>query len=75
VRIVRANLMWTGVIFSGDIDTDIWFAYGMFSPGCRRDDLADMRRLGLVLPAAAKAAEAGRGDIMSRLWAATAAVQ
>jgi hypothetical protein len=75
VRIVRANLMWTGVVFSGDIDTDIWFAYGMFSPGCRRDDLADMRRLGLALPAAAKAAEAGRGDIMSRLWAAIAAVQ
>jgi hypothetical protein len=75
VRIVRANLMWTGVVFSGDIDTDIWFAYGMFSPGCRRDDLADMKRLGLVLPAAAKAAEVGRGDTMTRLRAALAAVQ
>jgi hypothetical protein len=75
VRIVRANLMWTGVIFSGDLDTDIWFAYGMFSPGCRRDDLADMRRLGLVLPAAAKAAEVARGDTMTRLWAAIAALQ
>jgi hypothetical protein len=72
VRIVRANLMWTGVIFSGDIDTDIWFAYGMFSPGCRRHDLADMRQLGLVLPGAAKA---GRGSTMSRLWAAIAAIQ
>jgi hypothetical protein len=75
VRIVRANLMWTGVVFSGDIDTDIWFAYGMFSPGCRRDDLADMRRLGLVVPAAAKSAEVGRGDTMTRLRAAIAAVQ
>jgi len=75
VRIVRANLMWTGVIFSGDIDTDIWFGYGMFSPGCRRDDLADMRRLGLVLPAAAKAAEVGRGDTITRMRAAIAAVQ
>jgi hypothetical protein len=75
VRIVRANLMWTGVVFSGDIDTDIRFAYGMFSPGCRVDDLADMRRLGLVLPAAAKAAEVARGNIMTRLWAAIAAVQ
>ncbi len=75
VRIVRANLMWTGVIFSGDIDADIWFGYGMFSPGCRRTDLADMRRLGLVLPAAAKTAEGGQGDIMSRLRAAIAAVQ
>ena len=75
VRIVRANLMWSGVIFSGDIDTDIWFGYGMFSPGCRRDDLADMRRLGLALPAPAKAAEVSRGDTMSRLRAAIAAVQ
>jgi hypothetical protein len=75
VRIVRANLMWTGVGFSGDIDTDIWFGYGMFSPGCRRDDLADMRRLGLALPATARAAEVGRGDTMTRLRAAIAAVQ
>jgi hypothetical protein len=75
VRIVRANLMWTGVVFSGDIDTDIWFGYGMFSPGCRRDDLADMRRLGLALPAPAKAAEVSRGDTMTRLRAAIAAVQ
>jgi hypothetical protein len=75
VHIVRANLMWTGVVFSGDIDTDIWFAYGMFSPGCRRDDLADMKRLGLVLPAPAKTAEGGRGDTMTRLRAAIAAVQ
>jgi hypothetical protein len=74
VRIVRANLMWTGVVFSGDIDTDIWFGYGMFSPGCRRDDLADMRRLGLALPAPAKAAEVSRGDTMTRLRAAIAAV-
>jgi hypothetical protein len=75
VRMVRANLMWTGVVFSGDIDTDIRFGYGMFSPGCRRNDLADMRRLGLVLPAAAKTAEVGQGDTMSRLRAAIAAVQ
>jgi hypothetical protein len=75
VRIVRANLMWTGVIFSGEINTDIRFDYGMFSPRCRRDDLADMRRLGLILPAAAKTAEGDRGDTMSRLRAAIAAVQ
>jgi len=75
VRMVRANLMWTGVVFSGDIDADIRFGYGMFSPGCRRNDLADMRRLGLVLPAAAKTAEVGEGDTMSRLRAAIAAVQ
>jgi hypothetical protein len=26
-------------------DTDILFDYGIFTPGCRRADLADMRRL------------------------------
>ena len=45
VRIVRADLMMTGVIFSGEIDTDILFDYGVFSPGCRWMDLADLRRL------------------------------
>jgi hypothetical protein len=46
-RIVRTNLMMTGVIFSGSVNTDIVFDYGLFSPGCRRVDLADMKRLDL----------------------------
>jgi hypothetical protein len=45
VRIVRADLLMTGVIFSGRVDTDILFDYGIFTPGCRRGDLADVRRL------------------------------
>ena len=45
VRIVRADLMMTGVIFSGEIDTDILFDYGIFTPGCRWIDLADIQRL------------------------------
>jgi len=45
VRIVRADLLMTGVIFSGVVDTDILFDYGIFTPGCRRADAADMRRL------------------------------
>jgi hypothetical protein len=45
VRLVRTNLMMTGMIFSGDLDTDIVFDYGLFSPACRRADLADMKRL------------------------------
>jgi hypothetical protein len=49
VRLVRANLMMTGMIFSGDLDTDILFDYGIFSPRCRRADLADMRRLGMTI--------------------------
>jgi hypothetical protein len=45
VRIVRADLLMAGVVFSGEVDTDILFDYGIFTPGCRRGDLADMRRL------------------------------
>jgi hypothetical protein len=47
VRLVRADLMMTGLIFSGDLDTDILFDYGIFSPRCRRLDLTDMRSLDL----------------------------
>jgi hypothetical protein len=43
VRLVRADLLMTGVIFSGNIDTDILFDYGIFSPGCRRIDLAELK--------------------------------
>jgi hypothetical protein len=49
VRVVRANLMMAGLIFSGDLDTDIVFDYGLFSPACRRADLADMRQLDLKI--------------------------
>ena len=45
VRLVRADLLMTGVIFSGNLDTDILFDYGIFSPGCRRIDLAELKRL------------------------------
>jgi hypothetical protein len=47
VRLVRANLMMTGMIFSGVVDTDIVFDYGIFSPQCRAADLADMEALDL----------------------------
>src|SRR5207253_7419744 len=45
VRLVRANLMMTGVIFSGDIDTDITFDYGLFAPRCRWADISDVKKL------------------------------
>ena len=45
VRLMRADLLMTGVIFSGAIDTDILLDYGIFTPGCRLGDLADIRRL------------------------------
>jgi hypothetical protein len=44
-RLMRADLFLTGVIFSGSIDTDISFDYGIFSPECRRADFADMKVL------------------------------
>jgi hypothetical protein len=49
VRIVRANLLMAGMIFSGRIDTDILFDYGLFSPGCRRADLAEFKRLAMKI--------------------------
>jgi hypothetical protein len=49
VRLVRANLMMAGLIFSSHIDTDILFDYGIFSPGCRRADLVDLKQLDLKI--------------------------
>jgi hypothetical protein len=49
VRLVRANLIMTGIILSGTVDTDISFDYGIFSPTCRRTDFADMKQLGIEL--------------------------
>src|SRR5262249_49426887 len=46
-HLVRANLLLTGVIFSGNIDTYISFNYGMFTPWCRLNDLADIKSLDL----------------------------
>jgi hypothetical protein len=51
VRLVRANLMMTGMIFSSDVDTDISFDYGIFTPRCRSSDLTDMRKLNLRINA------------------------
>jgi hypothetical protein len=47
VRLVRADLLLTGVVFSDNIDTDISLDYGLFSPWCRLDDLADIKALDL----------------------------
>src|SRR5262245_38025293 len=38
-----------GMIFSGQIDTDILFDYGLFSPGCRWTDLAEFKRLAMKI--------------------------
>jgi hypothetical protein len=51
VRLVRANLMMTGVIFSGDIDTDIISDYGLFSARCRWADISDIKKLKIQIDA------------------------
>jgi hypothetical protein len=49
VHLVRANLMMTGMVFSGDINTDIFVDYGIFSPACRFSDIAELKRLQLKI--------------------------
>jgi hypothetical protein len=49
VRLVRADLMLTGVVFSGALDTDIVLDFGLFTPSCRWADLADLKRLDLKI--------------------------
>src|SRR5262249_44126997 len=44
VRLVRADFLLTGVVFSGVVDTDILFDYGIFTPGWRSAHLADLHR-------------------------------
>src|SRR5262249_3831502 len=43
------NLMMAGVVFSGQVDTDVVSDYGLFSARCRREDIADMKRLGVQI--------------------------
>jgi hypothetical protein len=72
VRVVRANLFWAGVIFSGVIDTDVSFDYGMFSSGCRRADIADMKRLGIGIQ---EPSAAGRQGVKEKFQAAMNALK
>jgi hypothetical protein len=51
VHLLRANLIMTAMIFSGDVDTDILLDYGIFTPRCRAADLADVKQLNLRINA------------------------
>jgi hypothetical protein len=75
VRLVRANLMMTGMIFSSDVDTDISFDYGIFTPRCRSADLTDMRKLNLRINVPMRRVTGGRllPDLKSALATLTAA--
>ena len=80
VRLVRANIMLTGVIFEGSIDTDILFDYGVFTPRCRRADLADIKALELHIDTPASRPSGGRlfpgaGDAIAKLWVAFSALK
>jgi hypothetical protein len=46
-RLLPANLVQTAVLFQGSIDLRIHFEYGVFRPGCRKQDLADLAELGI----------------------------
>jgi hypothetical protein len=46
-RLLPANLIQTAVLFRGTIDLRIHFEYGLFRPGCRKQDLADLAELGI----------------------------
>jgi hypothetical protein len=77
---VRANLMMTGMIFSGVVDTDIVFDYGIFSPQCRAADLADMRQLDLRIAPSMRRVTAGNilpdwSSALATLTAAASAVK
>lgn len=47
VRVVRANLMMAAIVFTGTLDTDIEFEYGLLSPSCRRQDIADVKTMAM----------------------------
>ena len=47
-RVVRANLLQTGVVFHEEIDARLSFSFGPFNPGCRNRDLEDLERLGIT---------------------------
>jgi len=69
VRLVRANLMMTGVIFSGEIDTDIVFDYGLFTPRCRWADISDIKKLEMQIDARAVPLS-GEGEGLFSNWEA-----
>jgi hypothetical protein len=46
-KLLRANLVQAGLLFEGDLDVRIRLRYGIFQPGCRKEDLADLVTLGI----------------------------
>jgi hypothetical protein len=44
-QLVRSNLFFAGLLFSGESHVWIDFDFGFFSAACRWSDIADMKRL------------------------------
>jgi hypothetical protein len=44
-RLVRADFLLTGLIFTGPIDAMISFNYGFFNAACRKADVRDMEAM------------------------------
>jgi hypothetical protein len=80
VRVVRANLMVTGVIFSGEIDTDVISDYGLFTPRCRWADISDIKKLKMqidarVIPLSGEGLFPSREASIAKLRAAASAIK
>jgi hypothetical protein len=80
VRLVRANLMMTGMVFLGDVDTDIVFDYGLFTPRCRWADISDIKKLKMQIDARANPLSAeglfpNWKALMAKLRAAASAIK
>jgi hypothetical protein len=56
MRLVRANLFLTGLIFERSADAKIEFKFGLFDAKCRQADIADLKKLHLEprVPVAAR---------------------
>ncbi len=44
-RLVRSNMFFAGLLFSGESHVSIDFDFGFFSAACRWSDIGDMKRL------------------------------
>lgn len=53
-RLVRADLMMVGIVFNGSLDARITDGFGMFTPGCRAADNADIRQMKIAIPKTAQ---------------------
>jgi hypothetical protein len=47
-KLLRANLIETGVLFENVLDARIRLRYGLFHTSCRKEDIADLKRLGIA---------------------------